>query len=294
MWAAAGVLVAIVTLVPTTLSWIEARRQRLAVAAPSPVSGALSAAPSRQVWRCGIYEYPPLSSIDPVAPENASGPLVELARRVSARVGKRLEFVTFSYRDFYGGQTALPDLVVGMFETRRRAEHMVFSRPFYEIGLQGICRIDQSGDVLDAVREGSLRVAVYQGEVGWEFVHDELPDAVQQHRVGELGGGRQLDTMGLLTQGLYDVVIMDELACRNFLDEADHRARFKLAFERAPRTFEACVALKRDNGGYLREINLAIEEARNDASFRQAEDIALRGYESIIAKRALRARPRGD
>lgn len=287
--AAVGVVVALIALVPTTLAWWEARRHRLQSAPAAPARGATVTMDSPH-WRCGIYDYNPLSNISADNPTEANGPLVELAQCLSAKIGKTIEFVPFSYRDFFRGETGLPDMVMGMFETRRRADHMAFSRPIYEIGLQGICRIDQSGDLLEGIREGPLKVAVYLGEVGWEFVHDELPDAVEQHRVAELGGGRQLDTMGLLTQGSYDAVIMDELACCNFLRQGENATRFKLAFSTPPKTFEACVAVRRRHQAVLPELNAVLEAVRNEADFLERERGALTGFETVIARRMLRAK----
>lgn len=50
--------------------------------------------------------------------------------------------------------------------------------------------------------------------MGHNFVNDELPDAVEHHRVATLVGGRQMHTMALLAEGNYDFVIVDHVSCQ--------------------------------------------------------------------------------
>jgi ABC-type amino acid transport substrate-binding protein len=218
-----------------------------------------------------------------------TGPLVVLAHEVARSLGKSAACELFSYEDFYKGSDRIPDMIVGMFKTARRAEHVAFSRPIYKIGLQGICRRTQQGDILKGLRGGDLRVAVYYGEVGWEFVEDELKDACEQNRVAKLVGGHQLDTMNHLTQGTYDVVIMDHLACANFLSEKDHNKKFKLAFDEPLDKFDACVGVKPENRNLLPTINSAIEQIRNSKDFLDMENASLVGFDKVIERRALRA-----
>ena len=104
-------------------------------------------------------------------------------------------FVRFDYKGFYGSDDVIPDLIIGMFDTKRRRQRMNFSRAFYEIGLQGVCRKEQGSDILCDLRDGDLRVAVYDGEIGWEFLNDEIPDAEEQRRAVVVAGGRQRDTI---------------------------------------------------------------------------------------------------
>ncbi|MGD0866699.1 MAG: transporter substrate-binding domain-containing protein [Rhizomicrobium sp.] len=286
----AAAVIGAAALVPTTLGWLETRRQRLLA------EGALRAdlkpvvtRAAKTVWRCGIYEYPPLSHWPAQRGLEPSGPFVVLAHEVARSLGKSATCEPFSYEDFYKGSDRIPDMVVGMFKTARRAEHVAFSRPVYKIGLQGICRRDQQGDILKGLREGNLSVAVYYGEVGWEFVEDELKDACEQNRVVKLIGGHQLDTMNHLTEGTYDVVIMDSLACANFLAEKDHRKKFRIAFDQPLDKFDACVSVRPENRDLLPTINNAIEQIRNSRDFLDMENEALAGFDKIIERRALRA-----
>lgn len=284
----------VITIVPTTLGWLETRRQRqlteqVKIHPGVPATGKPVTGENRQ-WRCGIYDYPPLSTWPNPSAVGPSGPLVVLAKRLAETLDKSLLFETFAYDDFYRDAVHIPDLIMGMFETKRRAANVVFSRPLYEIGLQGICRKDQEGDILLGLREGNLRVAVYSGEVGWEFVVAELPDAINEHRVATLVGGHQMHTMALLTEGRYDVVMMDQLSCQNFLNEGDHRLQFRLAFREAPRKFQACVALKREHEGLLDAVNNAIVDIRNSKDFLALEEQSITGFDQIIERRALRSR----
>jgi hypothetical protein len=240
-------------------------------------------------WRCGIYDYPPLSSWPSQSGAEPTGPLVLLAREVAHALGHSVTFELFTYDDFYADLNAIPDIIVGMFETKRRATRVAFSRSIYEIGLQGICRADQQGDVLRGLREGRLKVAVYSSEVGWEFVQDELPDAISEHRVATLVGGHQMHTMALLTEDAYDVVIMDHLSCRNFLNDPANRQRFRLAFDEPPQKYRACLAVRKEHSSLLPSIDSTLLTVRNSSMFLQSEQEALRGLERVIERRGLRS-----
>jgi hypothetical protein len=294
---AAGAIAAVVALLPNTLSWIEARRQRL-LTERSQIEGTSTKAidrldtqtPNQSIWDCGIYDYPPLSRIDGGIDAEPTGLLFELAQLVLLEIGRSATYSEVFYTNFYSSEGIPQDMAVGMFETKRRSEKMIFSRPIYEIGLQGICRIDQEGDVIKGLRDGPLRAAVYFGEVGWEFVLDELPDAFKENRVLVLQGGHQMDTMLHLRDRRYDVVIMDNVACSNFIRKQGNRKRFKFALEEPLKKYPVCIGLKPQHRLELERINASVVRIRNTAKFLALEDTALSGYERIIAKRGLRAR----
>jgi ABC-type amino acid transport substrate-binding protein len=286
-----GGVVGIVAFVPTTLGYFEARKQRLLAERSLSLSGSASVAKggqSNRVWRCGIYDYPPLSSWHGGPRAEPTGPLVRLGREIGDALGKPVKFEHFSYDRFYMGDERLPDFVVGMFETRKRSERMLFSRSIYEVGLQGICRKNQGGDLLKELREGHLKVAVYKGEVGWEFLHDELPDAVMTQRYVEVAGGTQMDAMIYLKEGAYDVVLMDSLSCFKFLSQEDNKHRFRLAFAEPLQKYRTCVALNKTHAEMLGELNEALVQIRNSKPYLEAEGIALEGYENIVERRGLR------
>ena len=266
----------------------ETRRQRiLSEATLSKGTAAIAQAPSVSNWTVGIYDYGPLSAFPPGPNAAPSGILVDLATEIMSKLGIKCQFVYFNYGGFYESEDRIPDLVVGMFETRRRAAKVRFSRPIYAIGLQGICRIAEQGDILESMRDGDLRIVVYAGEVGWEFAEDELADAMEQ-RVAILGRGRPRDTMSLLAQGDYDVILMDELSCTNLLNEGTNREKFKLAFEHPPQTFDSCVAVKPCHADYLARIDAEIIRIRNAPWFLARELEALKGFERVVHRRGLR------
>ena len=288
---AVGGIFTVLAFFPTTLAWLEQRRQgRRTEAPPGSIPKITIASASKSEWRCGIYDYPPLSHWPQKHGARPVGPLVELAREVTNSLGKTAKFEIFSYEGFYKGGDSIPDMVVGMFRTNRRAERVSFSKPFYKIGLQGICRRHQEGDLLSGLREGNLRAAVYYGEVGWEFAEDELKDACEQNRIAKLVGGHQMDTMNHLVQGTYDIVIMDWVACENFLREEENRAKFRIAFKEPLDKFDTCIGVRPENKEFLPAIDKAIEQIRNSQDYLDLEASALKGFEHIIVPRALRAR----
>jgi ABC-type amino acid transport substrate-binding protein len=266
----------------------ETRRQRLsAPPASTPKPPIIIPQPATASWTCGIYDYRPLSAFPPGPNAKPSGILVDLAAEVMRKLGLQCQFTFFNYGGFYENEDRIPDLIVGMFETRRRAAKVKFSRPIYEVGLQGICRVAEQGDILERMRDGDLRIVVYAGEVGWEFAMDELPDAVEQQRVAILGGGHPRDTMSLLTRD-YDVVLMDELSCTNLLREGESRRQFKLAFDHPPQTFDSCMAVKLCHSSYLKEIDAEIGRIRNTPWYLEREALALKGFEDVVDRRGLK------
>lgn len=288
-----GLALAVLALVPSTLSWLEARKQRRlterALIVPNGAATPSPAPETRATLRCGIYDYAPLSSWPSQLDSEPSGLLVLLAKEVARDLGLSITFEYFDYQNFYTDVNAIPDIIMGMFETKRRATRVCFTRSIYEIGLQGICRAEQQGNILVGLREGKLKVAVYSGEVGWEFVQDELPDAVSEHRVATLVGGHQLHTMALLNDHAYDVVLMDHLACRNFLNDSENAKRFKLAFDEVPQKYHVCVAVKKEQASILQTIDHTLVRVRNSPEFLQAEQEALKGLEKVVEPRGRRS-----
>jgi hypothetical protein len=288
--AAAGGIAAVVALFPATLNWIEARRQRLLTERTQIQGGAVKALDHAEVWDCGIFDYPPLSTIGGGIGARPAGPLFELAELIFLEIGRPVTYSEMFYRNLYREEGVRQDVVVTMFDTKKRSEKMIFSCPINAIGLQGLCRIDQEGDILRGLREGPLRAAVHFGEVGWEFASDELKDAFQENRVLILQGGHQMDTMSHLRDRRCDVVLMDKVACELFLRRGTNRKRFKFAFEEPPMKYESCIALKPQYRSELERINASIVRIRNTDRFIKLEDAALKGYEMIIEKRGIRIR----
>jgi ABC-type amino acid transport substrate-binding protein len=281
-----AIFISTVAIIPAVISAIEGKRQRrIAELALKPDGSATATpvvvpTPSTGTLSCGIYDYPPLSTIME-DDTNPAGLWHDLAQMIALKIGRKFSYSTMYYTNFYSEDGITQDLVVGMFDTRKRREKMVFSIPFHKIGLQGICRIEQQGNVLRLFREGRLKAAVYYGEVGWEFALEE--SKVNKIKYITVDGGNQLDTMAQLRAKNYDIVIMDHVACERFLRVGTNRRRYKLAFDGPLIEYLACIALKRKYESELPQINAAILAVRNTAVFMAGEDAIIRGYKGIVS-----------
>lgn len=289
IFTAISVVIAAATAIPTFDSWIQARRQRRVTKTPAedlPTPASID--PAAASWRCGIHECLPFGHIEMTGETLVSGPLVDLTRQAMNAIGKNIEFARFTFEELYDG-SPVPDVVLGMFDTPRRQKALRFCRPLYEIGLQGLCRSSQQGDMLDQMLEGRLKVAVYRGEIGWEYALDELHHARMAHNVIFVGGGDQMDTMTHLESGKYDVVIMDEVTCINFLREGNRATAFKMAFDQPLSTYKLSIAVRSDHADLIQSLDGLIEQIRNTPEFLDIEAAAINSFGTAIRRRGLRA-----
>jgi hypothetical protein len=130
--------------------------------------------------------------------------------------------------------------------------------------LQGICHQSETGDLLSRIRGGSLKVALYKGEVGWEYAERELRG--RNRKIVVLEYGHRMETMAMLITGVYNIVLMDSLSCAHFIKTSRTR-RFKLAFNEPLEKYHACIALKKEYEYLLSFVDAALDKERNSPHF---------------------------
>jgi hypothetical protein len=150
--------------------------------------------------------------------------------------------------------------------------------------LQGICHQSETGDLLSRIRGGSLKVALYKGEVGWEYAERELRG--RNRKIVVLEYGHRMETMAMLITGVYNIVLMDSLSCAHFIKTSRTR-RFKLAFNEPLEKYHACIALKKEYEYLLSFVDAALDKERNSPHFLRTETNSLIGYEDTVFKQGI-------
>jgi hypothetical protein len=240
----------------------------------------------RETFSVGCFDYPPLS-----VPSSSTsgtplfvGPWPRLMQDVADILGFDIRLTSISASDFEHIRTTKADFVVGMFETPARRESFEFSAPFHRIRLQGICRRNRPKITKEELSSGALRIAVQSGEVGWEYVQDQLAH-LSPTRVRQFGTPATFEVIGLLLSGDYDVAICDEISCLTFLQNPRHHGEYQLAFEWPSMVYSSCIAVRKSLFWSLDRLNAAMKQARNDPAFLRYEDEWLSGpYADAVEK----------
>lgn len=234
----------------------------------------------------GVYPYPPL--LLGSDPELMVGPWVELAARIAEALHKRLVLRWFTMGDLTSSEANSIDIAVGIFRTDRRSMKFEFTRPIHRIGLQGVCAANHPAIKSDALSTGRMKVVVQSGEVGWEYVLDEMSNSMQSKRVVVIDTAHSIDILELLTSGIVELALIDELTCINYLRGDGAEKPLRLAFDRPLKIFDACFAVNKSSGIDMQKLNRIIVDARNTPEFLEYEVKALEGYEGIITRAGLR------
>ena len=234
----------------------------------------------------GCYPYPPL--MNGIEPHSMSGPWIELVSALAERLGLSLSLSLTCYSDMLNHSYSSVDVMLGVFETERRRVFFDFTRPINRIGLSGICLNALTEVDEKSLRDGGYKVAVQDGEVGWEFAQDEMPRAVQRKKVTSIDTVDGAEVLGLVESARNDIALMDLLSCVNFLRGPGTSKPIRLAFEGALDMFDCCVAIRKTSGLSKEKISEIVYAIRNESWYLDAELRALRGYEGIIRRTSLR------
>jgi hypothetical protein len=133
---------------------------------------------------------------------------------------------------------------------------------------------------------GDLKLVVQVGEVGWEYVTNELPRTLKKSNVCQVASLTTHEALRMLVAGGYDLAISDELSCMRFLwDFREHP--FRLAFQRPLQIFDTCLAVRKELQWDMDLVNSYLIEIRNTPAFLEAEVKSLRGLEHVIERCSL-------
>lgn len=234
----------------------------------------------------GVFPYPPLNCGD--EPCNMTGPWAELAADLATELGLTPKFRFTSFSDLLENAYSTVDIVVSVFDTERRRTYFDFARPINRVALLGLCREEFEEIDDDDIREGRYRILVQEGEVGWEFIHDEAPKAIEMKRVVSVDAINAGEVLQMLKLGRFDLALIDAVSCQNFLKDKELSQGLRLAFDIPLNMFDSGVAIRRTSGLNVDQINELVTEIRNRPRFRALEAEALQGYERIVKRVGLR------
>lgn len=168
--------------------------------------------------RCGVVNHPPLSGWKYVGGVvEYSGYYPELARQVGRDTGLDIEFCEMDWGVLPEAFTEHKlDLVLSIFETRVRQEFADFAVALHKVGVSGVMAADRDPmlDVSDLSRP-DVRVGVVIGEVGWEYITQELQ--LPRRQVVQIDSSTLGTAFSALMSGAVDVAIVDDLTCAEFV-----------------------------------------------------------------------------
>lgn len=234
----------------------------------------------------GVFPYPPLhcgteaSALD--------GPWALLARGIARELSLEPNFRFTRLADLLENADLSIDLVVSVFETHRRRQYFDFTRPINRVGLLGLCRNELANVSDDGLRNGQYRVLVQEGEVGWEYIQDEAPRALELKRVVSIDTIDGLEVLDLLRSGRYDLALIDALTCSNFLNDASMSRDIRKAFDTPLHMFDSGVAIRKTSGLDVLRIDRIVSEIRNRPEYLEQEREGLSGFGSVVKRLGIR------
>jgi hypothetical protein len=220
----------------------------------------------------GCFDYEPLSRPCQGGGEAEAagfeGPWPRLMQDVARILDVEVKLQAISASEFKDSAKVTADAVVGLFQTPYRNLHFDFSLPFHRIGLQGICRRPRAKISKEELASGNLKILVQAGEVGWEYVEDQL--AHLRKVIKPVETATTFEIAHLLDSGRYDVAICDEISCLMFLRDKESRRRYQLAFDWPMSNYDGCIAVKKRllwDRRKMDALNQAIKQARNTPEY---------------------------
>lgn len=140
-----------------------------------------------RTFTVGCFPYEPLSvpSYGKDGQVTFEGPWPALVRSVARRMDIEVKLEPVSATGFQYPKKLKHDLVVGLFETEWRKKYFRFSDGFHRIRLQGVCRKDHPLTTKERLLEEETRIVVQPGEVGWEYVQEQIGSAKLNPRIKE-------------------------------------------------------------------------------------------------------------
>jgi len=174
--------------------------------------------------------YAPYAYLDPHT-RKPSGLYLELFERVASEAGLKVEWVETTWGTMVADQQTgrFQVMAAPVFRTIPRALAVTFTRPISDFGLSAVVRSDDERfQKLDDFGHGPVRIAVTQGEVGYEFATHHLPQAkLNVFRTGDIGLA-----MTDVIEGRADAAIADSWTVSQFV--AAHPTQVRDVFAGKP------------------------------------------------------------
>jgi polar amino acid transport system substrate-binding protein len=163
----------------------------------------------------GWAPYPPYSFLDPHT-RKPSGLYLELFERVASEAGLKVQWIETTWGTMVADQQTgrFQVMAAPVFRTIPRALAVTFTRPISDFGLSAVVRSDNTRfHTLADFDRGLVKIAVTQGEVGYEFATHHLPQAkLNVFKTGDIGLA-----MTDVIQGRADTTIADSWTVSQFV-----------------------------------------------------------------------------
>ncbi|WP_371397595.1 substrate-binding periplasmic protein [Fretibacter rubidus] len=159
----------------------------------------------------------------------------------------------------------------------------------HKIGLGAVSLIENSKVATSAnLRDNDVRVAVTEGEIGWEYLRDNYPTKYKSVEALVSKSHDITDTMGAVLQKRADVAIADSISCYRFLKEHDPEGlKLHNPFLNEPLgAFDCGFMVPKREKVFAAWLESELLEIRFDESFLESEAKDLRGWSNLVYRQA--------
>lgn len=269
-------------------TWRNRRKIRRAVWARSGLKRDIQKSKNLKV---AVAHYPPLSfvsrSLDGKTFE-ASGPAFDLVNNFAKSNTLKVQVVPLQWhllkehleRD--GCAAALP-----IFPSEDRNEFGRVVAKVHSVGLGTISlKSNEKIKTLDSLRDPNIRIAVVEGEVGWEYLRDKFPEKFRSVETIVSKSHDITDTMFAVLQGRADIAITDALTCYRFMQENDPSGqRLHDPFLGQPlRVFDCGFLVSKKEKAFGDWLETELAKLRIDHEFLVSEAKQLAGWKALVSR----------
>jgi hypothetical protein len=282
-----GTAIALVTAVITVLATRKGRRSagrtHPRVDAKPPTSR-IETVRQRGSFRFGCLNHWPLISWRTEAGGEFvfEGLYVDIARKVGELAGLEVELIPMDWGELSRSFDKYDlDAVLSVFETRARLEFGEFVAPMHNVGVGalvpvGSAKVREIPDLL----KGDVKVAVVNGEVGWEVAVHDLK--IPRHRLILVDSADLRNIFGPLLTGAADVGIIDAVSCAELIAS---NPGYEHVFQANPiQMCKNAIMVPRGDNAFAEWIDELFIRARSDAEILQTEAKLLLPYKDIIRR----------
>ena len=277
-----GTAIALVTAVITVVAARKARRASAATAEARP--SRIDAVKGRGSFRFGCLNHWPLISWHAGADGDFvfEGLYVEIARKVGEVAGLDVELVPMDWGELSRSFDKYDlDAVLSVFETRARLEFGEFVAPMHKVGVGALVPVGAAKvrEIPDLQR-GDVKVAVVNGEVGWEVAVYDLK--IPRHRLILVDSADLRNIFGPLLTGAADVGIIDTVSCAELIAS---NPGYEHLFSSDPiQMCKNAIMVPRGDNAFAEWIDELFIQARSDSEILQREAEVLAPYKDIIRR----------
>ena len=283
-----GTGIALVTAVITVLATRRAKRATGSGADPrveaTPPTSRIETVKRRGSFKFGCLNHWPLISwrTDAGGDFVFDGLYVEIARKVGEIAGLEVEFVPMDWGELSRSFEKYDlDAVLSVFETRARLEFGEFVAPMHKVGVGALVPVGATSvrEIPDLLK-GDIKVAVVNGEVGWEVAVYDLK--IPRHRLILVDSADLRNVFGPLLTGAADVGIIDAVSCAELIAA---NPGYEHLFEADPiQMCKNAIMVPRGDNAFAEWIDELFIQARSDPEILQVEAKLLFPYKDIIRR----------